>query len=193
MAKLGNISIFVEKESGMHSVDATLYAVEQGEPFTDHVKKRPSSWSLRGYILKDNWNADIEALKTMMNAGQVVKYVGKTSAADVIIRDISDDYSSEIENGFAFMISLQKVRITKTAWIKVPQKQQPVQKPTTNSGKKKPVQKKPRPNPAVYVVVKAGFTYWGLSKKYGTSIQQLRDWNKYPDRRIPIGVKLRVK
>ncbi len=129
----------------------------------------------------------------MMNLGEVVKYVGKTSANDVIIRDIADDYSSEIENGFAFMISLQKVRITKTAWIKVPPKQKPVQKPVTNSGKKKPVQKKPRPNPVVYVVIKRGMTYWALGKKYNVSIQQLRDWNGYKDRFLPIGKKLRVR
>ncbi|MCM3598718.1 LysM peptidoglycan-binding domain-containing protein [Metabacillus idriensis] len=193
MAKLGHITVFVEKESGFHGVETTRYAVEKGEPFIDHVKKRPSEWTLSGYILKDNWKMQLESLKKIMNAGQVVKYVGKTMATDVIIREISDDYSSNIENGFALSITLQKVRITKTAWIKVSPKQKPAQKPTTNSGKKKPVQKKPRTSAAVYHKVKKGETYWLMNKKYGTSIAQLRTWNKYPDRKIPIGVKLRVK
>lgn len=193
MAKLGHVTIFAEKESGIHSVDVTQYAVEKGEPFTDHVKKRPSEWSVTGYILKDNWKMQLESLKKMMNNGTIVKYVGKTMATDVVITYIADDYSSNVANGFGINVSLQKVRITKTAWIKVPPKQKPVQKPISNSGKKKPVQKKPRASAAVYHKVKKGETYWLMNKKYGTSIQQLRNWNKYPDRRIPIGVKLRVK
>ena len=50
----------------------------------------------------------------------------------------------------------------------------------------------PKPK-AVYVTVVRGNTYWGWWKKYGTPIQTLRNWNKWPDRYIPIGARARVK
>lgn len=189
--KLGTVTLVIEKESGSHHVDATQYAVEKGEPFTDHVKKRPSEWSISGYILNDNFNVYLEKLKTMMNNGEVVKYVGKTSVANVIIKDINDDYSADIKNGFALSISLQKVRITTTSWQKAPVKTKPIVKPPTDGGKKKPTG--PKKSKEVYHIIKKGDTYWALSRKYGSSIADLRKWNKWDDRKLPINGRARVK
>jgi LysM repeat protein len=193
MAKLGNVSLHIEKESENHKVEATMYAVEKGEPFTDHVAKRPSEFSLSGYILADNWEGSFKQLKTMMEGGEITRYVGKMIAQDVIITDIQGDHGSEIKNGASLRISLRRIRITRTAWVKLPPKTKPNVKPVTNSGKKKIVQKTPPRSSAVYHIIRKGDTYWGLSKKYGSSIQQLRTWNKWPDRSIPIGGKARVK
>lgn len=189
MASLDGIQLLIEDEDGDRGVDATSYAVEKGEPFTDHVKKRPKDFSIKGYLLSDNWQADLQKLETAMENGKFLKYVGKNTLTDVIILSIRDGHNSDVANGFAVTISLRKVRITKTSWQKAP----PAAKPVTNTGQKKPVPKTATASPVVYHVVKKGNTYWGLSKKYGTSISQLRTWNKYPDRAIPIGVKLRVK
>ncbi|MFP7481249.1 LysM peptidoglycan-binding domain-containing protein [Weissella paramesenteroides] len=49
------------------------------------------------------------------------------------------------------------------------------------------------PSSGVYVTVRPGNTYWGWWVKYGTPIQTLRNWNHWPDRRIPIGARARVK
>lgn len=193
MAKLDTITLHIEKEDENHKVEATMYPVEKGEPFTDHVAKRPSEYKLTGYIVSDNFEAEVNKLIDMMEKGKVVKYVGKMTAFDVIILDISGAHSSEIANGLAINISLRKIRITKTAWVKSPPAQKPARKPPTQSGKKKPVEKTPKKDTAVYHVMKKGQTYWYLYEKYGTSIPALRSWNKYPDRSIPIGAKLRVK
>jgi hypothetical protein len=42
-----------------------------------------------------------------------------------------------------------------------------------------------------HVAVK-GNTYWGLSKKYNVSVAQLREWNGYDDKKIPIGAVVQV-
>ncbi|MGM0806526.1 MAG: LysM peptidoglycan-binding domain-containing protein [Bacillota bacterium] len=196
MAKLGDIQLLIEKESNKRRVQATEYAVEKGEPFTDHVIKLPKEFKVSGYLLSDNWQADLDKLEEMMNNGKVIQYVGKTSAANVIILDISEDHNESVKNGAVISISLRRIRITKTSWQKAKPKDVPARKPVTNSGKKKPVEKSsvssPGPKPQ-YHVMKKGQTYWYLYQKYGTSISQLRAWNKYPDTKIPIGAKLRVK
>ncbi|CAM4012815.1 LysM peptidoglycan-binding domain-containing protein [Mesobacillus zeae] len=183
MAKLGRVKLFIEKESDSSAVDATSYPVEKGIPFTDHVQEKPDEVSISGSIIGSNYKEDKEYLKREMKKGTMFTYVGRNIAKNVIILSIDGDVDYSISNGSNISIKLQTIRIATTPWVKV-----------KNSGKKKPVSKKPtKKSKAVYHRVKAGDTYWGLSRKYETSIPQLRKWNKYPDRRIPIGVKLRVK
>ncbi|MFC6275600.1 LysM peptidoglycan-binding domain-containing protein [Levilactobacillus tangyuanensis] len=43
------------------------------------------------------------------------------------------------------------------------------------------------------MTIKKGDTYWGYHMKFGTSIKKLRSWNGFPDRKLPIGKKIRVK
>ncbi|KRN13469.1 hypothetical protein IV37_GL000191 [Fructilactobacillus fructivorans] len=65
----------------------------------------------------------------------------------------------------------------------------------TTVTKKPPQPPKPpyKPSPGVYITVTRGMTYWWMWTKWGTAIQTLRNWNHYPDRFIPIGVRVRVK
>lgn len=188
MAKLGGVSLHVEKETENYKVDVTEYAVEKGEPFTDHVSKRSPEFTLTGYIISKKYETDKKKLIDIMNKGQIVKYVGKMSASNVVITNISGGHTSSVKNGMTFDISLKRIRIATTSW----KKKKPIQKKPTESGKKKPVSKKP-PSTKKYHVVKAGDTYWALARKYKTTVNQLRTWNRYKDRFIPIGVKLRVK
>jgi len=41
-------------------------------------------------------------------------------------------------------------------------------------------------------VVKKGDTYYSLSRKYGVTVDQLREWNGYKEDKIPIGIELIV-
>jgi hypothetical protein len=40
--------------------------------------------------------------------------------------------------------------------------------------------------------MKEGQTYSELSEKYDVSVEQLREWNKFPDRKIPVDAKIAV-
>ena len=108
----------------------------------------------------------------------LIIYRGRSYFKNAVIQDISKGYDT-VENGFTITITLQPIRVAKTIWEKIPQP---------------PVAKQPsKPSNAVYVTVQPGNTYWGWWQQYGTSIQQLRNWNKWPDRFIPIGARARVK
>jgi LysM repeat protein len=190
MAKLGDVNLFIEDEDENHSVDATEYGVEKGEPFTDHVSKNSSEFSISGYIISDNFETEKNKLTKKMYSGEIVTYTGKMTASNVIILSVKGKHGSDVANGMGLSISLRRVRMTTSPWQKAPAKEKPAQKPPTSGGKKKPVGKTKK---ETYHVIKKGDTYWGLSRKYGTSISQLRTWNKYADTKIPIGVKVRVK
>lgn len=193
MARLDGVEIFIENESEKHSVNATEYAVEVGEPFTDHISKRPATFSISGYIISDDWETDKEKLIGIMNSGKIIKYVGKMTASSVVILDISGSHGANISNGMTLDISMRRVRITTTSWQKTPPKAKTDQKPPTSGGTKKTTPAKPTVAPEKYHVVEKGQTYWYMSGKYGVSIAQLRTWNGWADTKIPIGAKARVK
>lgn len=186
MAKLDKYQIYGEQESVSNTVNVTSYPVEKGFPITDSVERKPKTLSVSGYILgKRAKDADTiaAAIEKLQNKGKLVSYVGRMKVSDVIITKFDRDYSADIANGFSCSFDLQEIRIAKTPYVKKKTKKKV-------SGKKTVKKKK---STKVYHKVKPGDTYWGMWKKYGTPINTLRKWNKYPDRRIPIGVKLRVK
>lgn len=183
MARLGNVNLSIETEGDNSSIDVTSHPVEKGSPLSDHISQKPDEFSLSGFIIGPNYVKDKEYLKNEMKKGTVFTYIGRNIAKQVIILSIDGNMDASIANGSAINIKLQTVRFASSPWMKVGVVRTP--------GLKKPIAKSPQK--AVYHVTKKGDTYWGLWKKYGTSISQLRKWNKYPDRRIPIGVKLRVK
>ncbi len=191
MAKLDTITLFVERESYNESVTATAYPVEKGVPFTDHVERNPRSMTLNAFISGTGASDKLSKIRTMMHKGKIVKYVGRATASNIIILSVDHDRST-IKNGFDVTITLREVRIAKSPWVKAKKKKKTTRKPTDNTGKKKATSKKNR-GTTRYHITRSGDTYWGLSRKYGTSIPQLRAWNKFPDRRIPQNIRLRVK
>lgn len=190
MGKLAGYMIANIQESFTNTVNVTSYPTEKGLSISDGIQRQPKTFSISGKILrKTSSDAEkvVQALEKKQNAGTVVAYAGRTNAKNVVITNIQGSYDSTVGNGLNVTIDLQEVRIAKSPYI--------VKKTTkTTAGKKGTSNtKKTTKTAKVYHKVKKGDTYWGLSKKYGTSISQLRTWNKYPDRSIPTGVKLRVK
>lgn len=187
MGKLAGYTIANIQESFTNTVNVTSYPMEKGLPITDGVQRQPKTFSIAGKILAKN-NSEAKkiyaALEKKQNAGTLVTYVGRTTAKNVIITSMSPSYDSTVGNGMNISIDLQEIKIAKSPYVK--------KKTTKKKGGKKP-KSNTKKTKKVYHKTRRGDTYWGLSKKYGTSIATLRKWNKYPDRKIPIGVKLRVK
>jgi RHS repeat-associated protein len=50
----------------------------------------------------------------------------------------------------------------------------------------------PTETKAEFHIVQKGDTYSSLSEKYNIDVSQLREWNQYDDKKIPIGVKLKI-
>jgi LysM repeat protein len=190
MAKLGNYNLFVLDESPQYSVQTTSYPVEKGISLTDHVQAEPESLKIDVFLSGTNYQKTLDQLKNSMYKGEMMNYAGRFIMRNVVIENISPSADASAQNGVMVTISLKQIRVATTPYVKTTVQTAQVKK-VSNAGQKQPTPKKQ--NTAVYHVVKKGDTYWGLSKKYGTSVNQLREWNKYPDTKIPVGVKLRVK
>lgn len=190
MAKIANYKIDSMQESFNASVNVTSYPVEEGLPLNDSVQRNPKTYSLSGKILRKK-SKDAEEvrkkLENYMNKGTLVKYVGRISAKNVLITSIQGSYESTVGNGLSFTMDLQQVRVAKTPYVKKKTKKK-------KSGKKTVSKKNVNSNTKKkYHVVKKGDTYWGCARKYGTTIATLRKLNPWPDRKIPIGVKMRIR
>lgn len=190
MAKIEGYKVDSMQESFTNSVTTTSYPVEKGLPLTDSVQRQPKTFSASGKILgKKAKNADEirKNIEKKMNAGKPVKYVGRIKASDVLITNFTGTYDSTIGNGFSFSMDMQQVRVAKTPYRKKKTKK-------TTAGKKTVTKKASNTasNMKKYHTVKDGDTYSAVARKYGTTIAKLRQLNKWPDTKIPTGVKLRI-
>lgn len=187
-SKLGKIYLFIEKESWSDESDIPTYAVEKGLDISDHVEDKSNELTLTGIFLKDNKFTVAEKIKTLKkykNNGTKLTYVGRRTGTNFLIKKISYDSEVSIANGHSFTLFLQEVGIAE----KAKKTKKKTLKSKSNGGRKQTNNSKSKK----YHIVRKNECYWILAKKYGTTWQQLYKWNKYPPRRIPIGVKLRVR
>lgn len=184
---LGKVHLLVEKESWQRDVEIPQYAVESGKKISDHVEQKPKVLTLTGIIFADKKHKiseKINGLARYENDGKRLTYVGRRTGTNFLINRFSYDSESVIGNGHRFSITLQEVRIVakqgKTKKKSAKSKTNAGSQQTQGAGKTKSH------------TVKPGDTYWDLAKKYGTTWQKLHELNKYPPRKIPIGVKLKI-
>ena len=183
--KKGNVGveIFSESEEEEITNKVAQYPVQSGNNITDHTQRESLTWTFEGKIFGKN-KAEIDRkygqLVNWQHDGSLLTYTGAIRRSSMLITNL---HRTEDEGGFAnaikFSMELTHVEVVKSSFVKA-----------VNVGPKKP---SPTANPGVWVTVRPGNTYWGWMMQYGTSIQQLRNWNHWPDRRIPIGVRARVK
>ena len=185
MGKLGSVKLTITSESLNTSIDATTYPVEKGSPITDHIQQKVQTLDIQGVVIGKDYIAKMQKLRDSMRAGKVLKYVGRFTASNVIILDISDTRQADMKNGSEISIKLQYIRFATNSFKK--------KKTTKNAGKKQPVSKIPAKTTKKYHTVKKGDTYWAIGKKYGVSVSQLLKFNKWPAKSLPIGVKVRYR
>ncbi|EAC5290798.1 LysM peptidoglycan-binding domain-containing protein [Listeria monocytogenes] len=186
VATLGSVKLVNTNENESSPFTITDNPVETGANVSDHVQRETKTLEISGFLLGATAERDYATLKDYAEKGTIVTFRGRVYFKNVLISNLSKSYNT-IKNGFEITISLRDLRRASTTWVRKKKK---------SSGKKQPVKPKKQPvkkTTAVYVTVKSGDCYWKWWKRYGTSIAQLRKWNKWPDRRIPNGARARVK
>ncbi|EAE7099174.1 TPA: LysM peptidoglycan-binding domain-containing protein [Listeria innocua] len=179
VATIGSVKLVNTNESESSPFTITDNPVETGSPVSDHVQRETKTLEISGFLLGATAEKDYATLKSYAEKGTIVSFRGRVYFKNVLISNLSKSYNT-IKNGFEITVSLRDLRRASTPWVK-----------KKSSGKKQPV--KSKKSPGTYITVKKGDCYWKWWKRYGTSIAQLRKWNKWPDRRIPIGKRARVK
>lgn len=177
------LNLFIKNETETIKNKIAQYPVQRGQPLVDHTQRESKAWTFEGLLFGRN-QSDIDAkfnqLLTWQQQGTLLTYNGAIHHGDLLITDLEKVYDEGgYRNAIKISISLLHVRVVSSSFVKA-----------VHVGPKAPT--KPVP-PGVWVTVRAGNTYWGWWMQYGTPIQTLRNWNHWPDRQIPIGVRARVK
>lgn len=182
------VHLFATSESWQTSSSSPQYPVQNGMPMTNFTAITSKTLTLTGYFFADenHWN-DYEAQKKVniiadwQGRGLLLTWWGRKGSDRLMIQDQTAVYDNTGRNVIGITLTLLRVQIAGNAKRII----------TRDAGKK-------RATPGgrsggVYVTIKRGNTYWEFSKRYGTSIAQLRAWNHYRDRFLPIGKRVRVK
>lgn len=183
------IRIFATNENWDTQSNVPQYPVQAGMPITDMSAVTAKTLTIEGYLFSDSVFDDrsaqleINILGKWQRVGQPLVWWGRKGSNNLVIQEFSATYDE--------IINLIKVTVTLTL-VNFAGNTQRILK-VTNKGNQKPVNGGKPVTAGVWLTVKRNDTYWGWSRRYGTSIAQLRTWNKWPDRRIPIGGRARVK
>lgn len=118
--------MFVETESVQRSVESTAHPTETGLPITSTVQKQPIELSLSGRIVNnDKYDANTTKakLQSLMYAGSLITYKGRTTANNLQIQTFDSEHDNKIWGGLRFTMKLKQVRIASSSYT--PQKKPP--------------------------------------------------------------------
>lgn len=188
MALINGIYVFVEDEDVDKSVDTSTHPVESGIDFTDTVKRKPITMTLKGKIVyvpikeeiqevytegrdepvytKLSWFTSASEIIAKLNEyqtkGTLIHYEGRNIAYNMQITAFKTSHPNTIAGGCDFDMTLQEVRIAKNSYVPVPKAE------GQNGGTQQVEQ---GDGEAVYHIVKKGDTIWYLcwKKRDGTT------------------------
>lgn len=183
------VGLHTISEAEANTQEVSQYPIQGHNTVADHVRRTSKIITLT-IRLDEGTMSKTEAvyfkLQTWARQGKEVSYRGAAMHVEnCVISNISktvEKYASAID----LNLELTFIYLVRSSVIKH-------KKAKKKKGKKVAKKPKKKKSKKVYKRTKRGDTYWGFHMQVGTSIAKLRKWNKYPDRRIPIGVKLRIK
>ena len=120
MAIINGLYIHVVNENATQEVETTSHPVESGIPITDTVKPKAVSISLTGKIVDyGNMKASdvLAKIKTWQQSGSLIEFRGRNVASSMQIRSFDAKYPHTINGGADFTMTLQQVRIAKSAYV----------------------------------------------------------------------------
>lgn len=189
MAKLGRITLHVEKETVTDNANLPTHPVESGAKISDHIEKLPKTITLSGKVIRKTIGeakSVIQSIRELKNTGKLSMYSGRVVAYDMAVVDLEYSADADIANGFNINITLQEVRIANSNYSSASKSA----KKETTSGQKQTVNQNTSTN---YHIVKKGETYSSIASKYGVTWQSLYEINKTDPKKLQIGQKLIIK
>lgn len=152
MAIINGHYFLVTEETPEYAVDVTDQPIEKEADVSDHVQRKLRTFGISGTVV-DKASQIEQFLKTSMEKGEVVRYVGRITF-NGLITSFTPSRSYRNATGFDFSITIKEVRFANTSYVKdlpLPIKSQVVKivnsgtkqkKSNKKSGKKKKTSKK---------------------------------------------------
>lgn len=187
-----SVPFFAESETRDLQSSVPQYAVQRGTPLSDHTAFTGDTLTLEGWWVDKKAGSratagkNISTVEKWQKLGTRLTWHGARTVRQLIVSEHSFIYDST-KNAVKATVTLTRVRLATNPYSKKKGKgkKKPSGKKKATSGGKNTTKK--------YVTVKSGDTYSLYKVRYGSTIKQLRAWNKYKDTGIPIGVRVRVK
>ncbi|QCT03286.1 hypothetical protein E6C60_2574 [Paenibacillus algicola] len=116
MATINGHYLSVAEETPEFAVDVTDQPVEKEVDVSDHVQRKLRNMSITGTVVEDA--AKIERfLKTAVDQGEVVRYVGRTTFSG-LITSFTPTRTYRNATGFDFSITIKEVRFASSSYVK---------------------------------------------------------------------------
>ena len=100
----------VESDNPNRSYDVTDKAVEDGANISDHMKERPTTLSISGYLLNPDAWARMARIIRYQETRRLVTYTNRVIHTNMAITDIKTRHGGDEANGLYFTIQLKHVR-----------------------------------------------------------------------------------
>lgn len=188
--------LWPDSEDFSETVNVNETAVIKHTPINTVTQAGTESIAVSGALIGEDGDVPtlvkkFERVRKWAENTAEVELHGQTSFAHSIISAIDKPHDTYVTNQVPLSITLQKVdwADSNVKKKKSASKNKGKANKKAGSGHKQNSSK----SSVKTVTTKSGDTYYKFSIKYNVSVSQLRKWNKYPDRSIPVGVKIRVK
>ncbi|WP_268914121.1 LysM peptidoglycan-binding domain-containing protein [Lentilactobacillus sp. SPB1-3] len=206
-----NSYVFIDNtsESETASTEVTTNTISPGQYINHYTQTQPIQRQIEGKLGGSSLSK-VSGLKKQFNMlrrwatnGTEVEFHGQKYSSSAILTSVTANFDQPRDNALAVSVSLQDVRWAESATKKKSANNKGSSssnssnnKSKNDTGTKSPTKgdrDKVKPKAGKYLTIKKGDTYWAYHLKFGSSIANLRSWNGYPDRELPIGKKVRVK
>lgn len=209
------VFLFASQEDETNSSDATTYPIDQDDPVVDHVRRSGKTITVSGFLFGQEAAARLWSgtKNDVSGSGLPQKTVAEQysnllkwqfQGTELVYQsnatqDMQDHKMNKIYVKHVFMTELDKnldkpysdtMQISFTLTYAYKARVKTVSKPSKNSKGK--TGSKGKNVSAKKITVKSGMTYWGLAKKYNTTVAQLTKWNGSWKKSMITGKKVQV-
>ncbi|CAJ1227163.1 hypothetical protein LZY01_19750 [Levilactobacillus zymae] len=189
-------------ESETVTTDLTTNSIAPGQYVNHYTQTSPVQRQIDGK-LGGSLISEIKGLKEQFdslkrwstNGTEVELHHGQRQSNHAVLTSTASNFDAPRDNAVPVSIAIEDVKWAKSE-VSKKSKGKATTKKENNTGKKaetKGTRKANKPKAGKYLTIKKGDTYWGYHLSFGTSIAKLRSWNGFPDNKLPIGKKIRVK
>lgn len=187
--------LFNISETNETDANVSTNAVSAGQYINYYTQSQPRVRSISAALYPPMFGYDLDdkaelykqfrKLEKWARDGTELCWHGYHQSKHTVFTQVSSSHDNTSGNTIPVSIAFQDVNWAKSNVSSKSTK--------SKSSGKKSAKKGTRKKTTKYVVVKKGDTYSRWHKIYGTSIADLRKWNGWSDRGIPVGKRARVK
>lgn len=105
-------------ENPTSTADVTDKPVEKGQDISDHMKLKPVTIALSGFMVKDA-ASKLETLKRYQKDAELLRFIGRNAYDNMVLTSLSTRHPVDNAEGFDYDITIQNVRLTKPETFEV--------------------------------------------------------------------------